>query len=131
MPGGIDQPWDSEQNLKLLEKMPAVYRSAHAPDGKPGHTHYQGFASKKGALEGAGQRIRDFTDGTSNTLLLVESAESVPWTKPQDLTEIPAFLEGPEIHVLMTDGSVRVEKELDSLTLQKMITRNGGEHLTR
>ena len=29
--------------------------------------------------------MADITDGTANMLLIVDAAESVPWTKPQDL----------------------------------------------
>jgi RNA polymerase sigma factor (sigma-70 family) len=39
----VDEPWDSEHNLKLLAKMPAVYRVGfEAKDS--GHTYYQAFA---------------------------------------------------------------------------------------
>jgi RNA polymerase sigma factor (sigma-70 family) len=39
----LDEPWDSEHNLKLLAKMPAVYRVGfEAKDS--GHTYYQAFA---------------------------------------------------------------------------------------
>jgi RNA polymerase sigma factor (sigma-70 family) len=38
----LDQPWDSEHNLKLLAKMPAIYRVGIEP--KEGtHTYYQVF----------------------------------------------------------------------------------------
>jgi len=34
-------------------------------------------------------KIRSITDGTSNTVLIVPAAESVPWTKPEELTYDP------------------------------------------
>src|SRR5262249_7725359 len=32
---------------------------------------------------------RDFPDGSSNTILIVEAAETVPWTKPEELPYDP------------------------------------------
>jgi hypothetical protein len=39
----LDEPWDSEHNLKLLAQMPNVYRVGIEPKGAT-HTYYQGFA---------------------------------------------------------------------------------------
>jgi hypothetical protein len=39
----LDEPWDSDHNKKLLEKMPRVYAPVRG-QASPGHTFYQGFA---------------------------------------------------------------------------------------
>ncbi|HYH64417.1 MAG TPA: sigma-70 family RNA polymerase sigma factor [Urbifossiella sp.] len=39
----LTEPWDSEHNLKLLAKMPAVFRVGFEPEGAT-HTFYQAFA---------------------------------------------------------------------------------------
>jgi RNA polymerase sigma factor (sigma-70 family) len=39
----LDEPWDSEHNLKLLGQMPAIYRVGFEPKGST-HTYYQVFA---------------------------------------------------------------------------------------
>jgi RNA polymerase sigma factor (sigma-70 family) len=39
----LTESWDSEHNLKLLARMPEVYRVGFEPEGST-HTHYQGFA---------------------------------------------------------------------------------------
>jgi hypothetical protein len=124
------EPWDSEHNLTLLDKMPEVYRSPYAPEETlNGHTHYLGFATERGALgTGTGHSLYDFTDGSSATLLIVESRKSVPWTKPEDLTDTHVEpLTGDVLRYLMADASVHEMSPLDHDKLQKLITRDGGE----
>ncbi len=125
----FDQPWDSEANLKLLDKMPETYRSPFASQDQPsGHTNYQGFVSDASALaKDGGLSFRDLRDGTSNTLLLVETKSSVPWTKPQDIEGEPEYFDDQPLTFLMADGSVRTMNPIDKEELAKMITRDGGE----
>lgn len=126
----FDEPWDSEHNLTLLDKMPAVYRSLFANDSqKPGETNFVGFASMDSALgTDGGEQLLSFTDGTSTTLLLVEAANSVPWTRPYDFadpSQVVWFDDHPSTF-LMVDGRVRSEK-ISPEELSKLISRNGGE----
>ncbi|PAY19880.1 protein kinase [Rhodopirellula sp. SM50] len=129
----FDEPWDSENNRKLLDQMPEVYRSPNAPEDQPsGHTNYLGFATGNSALgtEG-GVGLRDFVDGTSNTLLLIETKNSVPWTKPEDLSWSDDIEFFDPVTYLMADGSVRRTEKLDPELLKKLITRDGGEVIPR
>lgn len=128
----FDEPWDSENNSKLLEKMPDVFRSPQFKGKDPvGHTHFQGYATKEGALgDDKPIRFADMRDGTSNTLLLIETADSVPWTKPQDIRGKASLTEKGPYHLLMADGSVRSEWELNPEALKKWITRAGRETIT-
>ena len=129
----FDEPWDSEHNSKLLEKMPEIFRSPFAEDSQPtGHTNYFGYATGDSALgTDGGVRLRDFTDGASNTLLLLETKTSVPWTKPEDLDaeSSPEFFD--PIHYALADGSVQRMETLDADLLKKLITRDGGELIER
>jgi hypothetical protein len=139
----LDEPWDSDHNKKLLPKMPAIYREpgpeAADPKVQPTTTHYRVFHGKGAAFEGdAGLRFADFTDGTSNTILIVEAADAVPWTKPDELPfdpkkDLPKL--GPKdaerFNAALADGSVRaLKKTIDKDTLKALITRNGGEVVT-
>jgi hypothetical protein len=136
----LDEPWDSEHNVRLLAQMPKVYvvpgREREAAEGL---TYYQGFAGPGAMFDTApevgGVRMAAITDGTSNTLLAVEAAEAVPWTKPADLPFDPA---GPlprlgghhrgGFNALLCDGSTRfVPDRINEQTLRALITYNGGE----
>jgi hypothetical protein len=86
----LDEPWDSEHNLKLLERMPAVYGNPSAPDeAARGLTTIQVFTGRGTPFPAPGQALDagDIQDGMSNTLAIVEASpdQAVPWTKPDDL----------------------------------------------
>ncbi|MCA9205783.1 MAG: DUF1559 domain-containing protein, partial [Planctomycetales bacterium] len=83
--------------------------------------------------------FRDIIDGTSNTLMLVESKRPVPWTKPED---IPFSTEGalPEIGgwhpqgflTAFCDGSVIFMPDtIPSDELRNFIQRNDGKVVRR
>ena len=129
----FDEPWDSEHNLTLLNKMPAIYRSPFAKaDQEPGHTNILGFRGKSSALgTGGGEESGTFTDGLANTILLIEAECTVPWTKPQDIPEDAGsarFFDDHPLTFLMADGSVRSEK-ISPEELSRLISRNGGDEV--
>jgi hypothetical protein len=128
----LDEPWDSKHNLRLLGKIPEVYRTGTEPKDSA-ETYYQGFAHKD-ALFPPGESIgfNDVTDGTANTILVVEAGTAVPWTKPVDLPyaadkPLPK-LGGPfkdVIHAVLADGAVfPVKRDFDEKLLRLAITRN-------
>jgi hypothetical protein len=136
----LDQPWDSPHNLNLLPKMPRTYAPFDGrPTPEPYSTYYQVFVGKGAAFEGPrGTRLEeDFPDGTSNTFLIVEAGEAVPWTKPVDL---PYDAKKPlprlggvfkkSFQAALADGSVRgVSRDTSKETIRAAITRNGGDEL--
>ncbi len=141
-----DEPWDSPHNKALIARMPAVFTVPGAEDAETGQTFYRGFAGA-GTLfdpkERGGVAMADITDGTSNTMLLVEAKEAVSWTKPesdltfeddQNLQKVKALLDKLGGHreggfsVLFCDGSVRFIRHNVSLhVLRGLITRASGE----
>jgi hypothetical protein len=75
-----------------------------------------------------------FPDGTSNTWIVVEAAEAVPWTKPDDLPydgvmPLPA-LGGPSgrYSVAYADGRAATYRrgQIDETNMRRLITRDDG-----
>jgi hypothetical protein len=138
----LDEPWDSKNNIELIEKMPELFSSPRVVVKRKGYTVYQGFAGA-GSLFQPGAKLRfpaSITDGTSNTILAVESSMAVPWTKPADLPfdvkkDLPDFGKAYDAVPLaaLCDGSVRTLKlkKITPTTLKAAITVAGGEVLGR
>src|SRR5207245_2212372 len=81
----LDEPWDGPNNIKLLGKMPDVYKPVRTNPGA-GKTYYQVLTGNLGPFgEGREPRMTDFKDGLMNTLLIAEGNTAVEWTKPQDI----------------------------------------------
>jgi hypothetical protein len=131
----LDEPWDGPHNKRLLAQMPKVYADP-AIDSKQPETVYQGFVGPGAFFEGTkGLPIREFTDGTSNTIMIVEAANPVPWTKPEDLPYDPkkplprvGGHRSGGFFAAFCDGSVRfLRQNIKESVLRALITRNGGE----
>src|SRR5262249_12672308 len=113
-----------------------------APPGvktqEPYSTFYQVFVGPHAAFEKhRGLGIASFTDGTSNTILIVEAGSAVPWTKPEDLhfaadEPIPQLggLFPGLFHAAFADGSVQaLSKKGDAEMLARAIMRDDGNVL--
>lgn len=133
----LDEPWDSENNKKLIERMPKVLAPVRGKAEK-GHTYYQMFAGKRTLLDPTGNGISigvvTVADGTTNTFMVAEGGSPVIWTKPDDIPfdgETPPKLGGMfggDFHVAMADGSVkRIPKGIDPVVLKYAIDWNDGQ----
>lgn len=151
----LDEPWDSEHNIKLLERMPKIFAdpAQRDPAGKTtlllpvqsetvfppsiepklNNTKFR----NKPLVIAEGLTYRDITDGTSQTILLVEVApeSAVPWTKPADWEvdlEDPLNglrQEGRDGFVAgFCDGHGKyIGFDISPGLLKKLLTRAGGE----
>ncbi len=138
----LDEPWDSAHNKPLIAKMPDIYAPSSGQLRDQGKTTYLvpvGNQTIFGPKEGVA--IQDITDGTSNTILIVDADadQAVIWTKPDDLNvdagDAKKILFGTRtrpISCAFADGSAQVlGPQVDSAQLRAMLTRNGGEPIAR
>jgi hypothetical protein len=136
----LDEPWDSPHNLPLLEQMPVVYAlpPRKARGMPPHHTICHVLVGPGTAFEDRrGQRLADFQNLGSYTLLIIEAGTPVPWTKPEELAYAPdqplpsfgtPFREC--IRTSFADGSsLHLRKDLDDQTWRVLIARKGGKNL--
>ena len=138
-----DEPWDGPHNRKLVARIPPVFVCPGTSGASTGETGYRvvvGPKTELGSLNtmfepGRGVDVREVVDGTSGTLMVVESADLVPWTKPDEFQwakgePLPRFGSPHDggFNALFGDGSARfLRATLPPAMLQALITINGGE----
>ncbi|MFO0961069.1 MAG: DUF1559 domain-containing protein [Isosphaeraceae bacterium] len=139
----LDEPWDSPHNLALIAEMPAEFACPGGPGRRTGRTGYfvivgpeSGPTSVNTVFEPTrGVDLREITDGTSGTLLMIESDRSVPWTSPEDQRWSP---DGPlpmpssphrgGANALFADGSLHFLKAtIGEQILRALLTINAGD----
>ncbi len=132
----LDEPWDSENNIKLAKIPIKVYMVPGV--SKPGETNYRIFTGNGAAFDMVQQsKIQEIADGTSNTLMVFESAEGVPWSKPDEVAFDPEkevkklFLwQNDKTNIAMCDGSVRsIGKKMSEKTWKNLIQKADGNVL--
>ncbi len=137
----LDEPWDSPHNKALLKEMPRTYLCPSWTPTGPGMTTYQVFQGPGTMFEpGKRTQMAQVFDGTSNTILVIEAKNAVPWTRPDDIEFDPAaagdrqtlfgvFSKHPGGFItLFADGSVHfIKRTIHPIVLKALITRAGGE----
>ena len=115
----FSKPWDDPANRRLESQMPDCFKNPRisAPEY---HTNYLAVVGPRTVLrENAFCRIGEITDGTSRSVMIVESDRTVHWMAPTDLSVDEAVEEllGSEDEfsqplLLFVDGSVQTLDDL-------------------
>ncbi len=131
-----DEPWDSPHNKTLLTQTPAFFKCPSSLPDDSTSTTYQVFVGAGTVFESPqGMRFASLTDGTANTILVVESTQRVPWTKPEELSfnpnapvPLPKSDHPGGFNVLFADGSVKfLRSTTNPATFRALLTRAGNE----
>jgi hypothetical protein len=155
----LTEPWNSPHNRPLLESAPPAFAAPRKEGSRPTTTPYQVFAGPDAAFESSPQprlqryhvpgrseevyikhsplKIASFTDGTANTLLIVQAPKEVAWAEPLDLPfEEPTIFSVFDqfarqgFNAALADGSARrFPPGLDRATLRALVTPHGDEVL--
>jgi hypothetical protein len=131
----LTQAWDSPRNLALSQTTIPTFVNPSGVNQAAGQTDYLFVTGAKTVFEGTrATKFSEVTDGTSNTLIMIDVKNSgISWAEPKDLDiwQPLALPQGnhPGGNVVgMADGSVRfMSKNVAPKLLGELSTRNGGE----
>ncbi len=149
----LDEPWDSLNNKKLIERMPQMYRIDFAATNyrmqnnwKTGMQVFTGpgtlFPGQNAVSKG---QVKDGLESTIAVVFRDDPLSAVPWTKPADipfsadkrlpkLFSIPPGSQGGKppapkgVFVIMADGQSRkLPPDFDEKAFKGLVTIDGGE----
>ena len=132
----LDEDWDSEHNLELLEEIPEIFQSVEGSS----QSSFLGFGGGGMSMaSGTLHKTDDLKDDADLTIMLMDVGDrlAVPWTQPIDLpsldveklAEIADDTSG-KIQVITVSGKKRtLRKRLSLEQLQAMLSIAGGEEV--
>ncbi len=136
----FDEPWNGPHNSQLGSQMPAAFGFPSESNAK-----FLGVTGQYTAWPGSSSsRIREFQNGTANTIMLVESADSdINWLEPRDIpleqaTKWRKAETGPRLSgrydratIVLADGVIRsLSESIAERTLRRLL-RTGPTGETR
>ena len=141
MANSFNEPWDSEKNKKFHDRIPPVFRCPSNPNAGCSYVVIagEGFVPASRANVRSGGSFSRITDGTSNTLALVEVKEGFCWMDPTADITLDELVKGINagrvgsyhsggINAALFDGSVRfISNAIDKRLLRALGTIAGGE----
>lgn len=134
----LKSPWNQGRNASLGDTTIKAYQSP-LDDPPTAQTHYRVFTGDGSVFDTRlwNQQFPMYvTDGTANTILAIETADTVPWPAPKEVLlqaggQFPEFGHPMRTQILiaMCDGSTRFgeKKTLDAAKIRAMATAAGGE----
>jgi type II secretory pathway pseudopilin PulG len=136
----LSKAWDDPANAEAFNTEIMGYRCP-STDGPPKFTRYLAISGPKCFFDGAkARKIKDITDGTSKTLMIIEvdAEHAVHWMAPTDadenlilgLDEKSKLAHIGGMHVALGDGSIRFLSAKIGLDARRsMISINGAENI--
>lgn len=136
----FNEPWNASVNQKVFKQKIPEYlnpktKAKISPEGYA-LSHYVG--NELVLKPNIRMKFEEIQDGTSNTILAIETGENFkPWGDPAALTN-PANIISPKknspttggYYILLCDGRVRyVSEEIDPEILKALSTPDGGEEI--
>lgn len=116
-----DEAWDSADNKMNAERMPIMY----GPDKRNSRVCW---------IKSTATTLEKITDGTSNTVMLLENPAGTPWTQPGDLSILQAIKlirnleDGEKLVAVMYDCStIKLDNSFTMNEIKAILTPNGGE----
>ncbi len=141
----LSKPWDDLVNRTAFEKRSEDSQLGHLRcpllDDRPGFTTFVAVADEDCAFHGStSRRISEIKDGTSETLMVIETSEdrAVPWMAPLDadpqmvlgLTADSELSHAAGVQGLFADGSVPfISAGLSSSVRSALMTIDGDDNV--
>lgn len=141
----FDEPWNGPHNRQLHDEKLLAYQCPSSSNDPKSASNYLAVVGKDTAWPDTDSfQLTDFTDGTAQTILIVEVADSdVIWCEPRDLYagQMSLAINGEKgqgissrhtvgANVVMADGNAHsIREDLDPSTLRALLTPRGGELL--
>ena len=138
----LTKPWNHPVNAKFANQAPDCFRCPSNKKLKPDQTSYLAVvgANTYWRFDGTPVKLSEVTDGTSNTISLIDAPIAVNWMEPVDInfngiTKNKAgssdLISSPHTggtNMAFGDGSVRfIPSDLTYETFIGLLTINGGE----
>ena len=135
----FSKPWDDPVNLPFSKVAIPTYACPSGHTDSPEKTCYQVVVDPSSIFPGAkSTKIREITDGTSNTILVTEaeSENAVPWMSPDNIDMATYLSLGQSIrpnhtggsNVAFCDGSVQfLSTNVDANAAKAMVTKDAGD----
>lgn len=138
----LNKPWNDPVNQPFATMPIKVFGCPSGSDANSGFTDYMVVTGGGALFDNANPiTFADVTDGTSNTLMVVEVRNSATnWMEPTDLDfqQLQIAINNAAggmgsdhpggAQIALADGSVRfISATIDQQTLRALLTRSGGE----